>query len=92
MFCKSDIDEQLLAIHLPSVFSLILPPLCVVLSFVEKSNNENLNSTVSCTFYLDIDECESRPCQHNGTCVDGIDRFDCHCATGYNGTTCETSM
>ena len=42
--------------------------------------------------YTDIDECDSAPCQHNGTCVDGINLFDCHCAAGYNGSTCETGM
>ena len=28
----------------------------------------------------------------NGTCVNGINRFDCHlhCAAGYTGTICET--
>ena len=26
----------------------------------------------------------------NGTCVGGINRFACHCAAGYTGTTCET--
>ena len=42
--------------------------------------------------YTDIDECDSRPCQNDGTCEDGINLFYCNCTAGYNGTTCETGM
>ena len=39
----------------------------------------------------DIDECESGPCQNNGTCTDGTNLFSCQCMPGWNGTKCETS-
>ena len=34
----------------------------------------------------DYDECLSAPCQHNGTCKDGISSFTCACTEGFNGT------
>lgn len=39
---------------------------------------------------LDIDECEVRPCQNNGTCVDLINDYQCDCMDGFNGTNCTT--
>jgi len=40
----------------------------------------------------DIDECESDPCKHAGTCVDGIDSYTCTCIPGYTGHDCETNI
>ena len=41
-----------------------------------------------------ITECASRPCLNNGTCVDvavnHITTFNCQCADGFTGVTCET--
>lgn len=39
--------------------------------------------------YIDIDECASQPCQHQGTCLDGINQFSCLCSPGYTGKMCE---
>ena len=40
---------------------------------------------------LDINECESSPCQNSGTCVEnGIGMFTCECPAGYVGDMCET--
>ena len=42
-------------------------------------------------FFTDsIDECLSDPCFNNGTCIDDINRFNCTCDDGYNGTLCES--
>ena len=38
----------------------------------------------------EINECESSPCQHNGTCIDEINRYSCTCVPGYTGVNCET--
>ena len=39
---------------------------------------------------VDIDECESIPCQHNGTCINLIANFNCNCTTNYTGKFCES--
>nr|XP_024214483.1 protein crumbs [Halyomorpha halys] len=42
---------------------------------------------------IDVDECLSSPCQHGGTCTDGINRFTCSCGrTGYTGQMCEINI
>ena len=41
-------------------------------------------------YFLDIDECESSPCQNGGACEDGINSYTCSCAPGYTGNDCET--
>ncbi|KAL3858358.1 hypothetical protein ACJMK2_012951, partial [Sinanodonta woodiana] len=38
----------------------------------------------------DIDECASTPCQHGGSCVDGVNRYHCTCVAGFTGSNCET--
>ena len=38
---------------------------------------------------VDIDECDSNPCQNGGTCNDGINSYTCDCIPGFNGTNCE---
>lgn len=40
----------------------------------------------------DFDECESNPCQNNGTCVDSQNEFYCTCLPGYSGTFCENDL
>lgn len=37
-----------------------------------------------------IDDCASNPCTHGGTCVDGIQSYECVCAFGFIGTHCES--
>ena len=40
-------------------------------------------------FFLDIDDCESRPCQNGATCYDGIASRNCTCVRGFTGESCE---
>ena len=36
---------------------------------------------------------QATPCQHNGTCTDGINEYFCNCAdTGFEGLTCESNI
>nr|CAD7258850.1 unnamed protein product [Timema shepardi] len=42
---------------------------------------------------ININECLSNPCQHGGTCVDGINSYSCLCGrTGYTGRNCEINI
>ena len=43
-----------------------------------------------CIEYVDIDECDSNPCQNNATCNDGANGYTCTCPAGYTGPDCET--
>ena len=40
---------------------------------------------------VDIDECESNPCQHGGCCFDEVNKYACFCTSEYIGHECETS-
>ena len=46
----------------------------------------NINSIT----VADVNECNSIPCLHNGTCADLVNGFNCSCAGGYTGVLCET--
>ena len=35
-----------------------------------------------------MDECASSPCDHGGTCVDGINCYTCQCTNQWVGDTC----
>ena len=41
-----------------------------------------------CRGSTDVNECVSAPCEHGGTCVDGVGRYRCSCVAGYSGRTC----
>lgn len=42
---------------------------------------------------LNVDECQSFPCQNNGTCTDEINSYSCDCSnTGYRGPNCEENI
>ena len=40
--------------------------------------------------FLEVDECSNSPCENGGTCTDELNGYNCTCATGYEGTNCET--
>ncbi|KAK1883626.1 Protein crumbs like 1, partial [Dissostichus eleginoides] len=41
---------------------------------------------------VNIDECESEPCQNGGTCEDQINGYTCTCAQGFLGEHCEVDI
>jgi len=43
-----------------------------------------------CTKRADIDDCTPDPCLHGGTCVDGVNKYTCTCAPGYEDINCQT--
>ena len=42
-----------------------------------------------CSYFTDINECESNPCQFNGICTDHPDKYTCVCQAGRHGISCE---
>ena len=36
-----------------------------------------------------VNECDSAPCIHGGTCTDRLGGFDCGCPQDYSGRQCE---
>ena len=40
-------------------------------------------------FSLEINHCDSSPCQNNGTCSQEINSYSCECDDGWMGTNCE---
>ncbi len=55
-----------------------------------------LNTTVSdvpgSSCEVQIDECQSQPCLHGGSCHDHINGFSCTCLAGFQGERCETNI
>ena len=49
----------------------------------------SLQGKVVTVLFTEINECESSPCQHNGTCIDEVNRYSCVCIPGYTGVNCE---
>ena len=41
---------------------------------------------------VNIDECQSQPCQNGGQCQDLIAQYSCQCASGFTGSTCQTNI
>ncbi|TKS92960.1 Sushi, von [Collichthys lucidus] len=41
---------------------------------------------------IDIDECDSAPCQNGGLCRDGMGDFQCQCKPGFLGSRCELEI
>ncbi|TRY55232.1 hypothetical protein DNTS_032692 [Danionella cerebrum] len=38
---------------------------------------------------IDVDECQSNPCENGGSCIDKVDSFVCMCLPSYSGDRCE---
>ena len=39
-----------------------------------------------------MDECASSPCQHGGTCRDGVNGFECDCPRGFYDYICANEI
>ena len=40
---------------------------------------------------LDIDDCNTDPCNNGGTCEDNVNGYKCKCVDGFTGEHCQTS-
>lgn len=55
----------------------------------ESNLTRPLSLSLPLSLPLDIDDCQSNPCQNGGTCIDEINSFVCLCLPSYGGATCE---
>ena len=46
----------------------------------------------SLVFDKETDECNSNPCQNDGTCIDLLASYRCDCVPGYTGVHCERGI
>ena len=46
-------------------------------------------TSIVIVLFSDINECDTDPCENSGTCENTIGSFNCTCAAGYDGDTCE---
>lgn len=51
-----------------------------------KGNDKQLNVS---SLPADINDCASSPCKNGGTCIDGINSFQCFCPNGWEGSLCD---
>lgn len=54
-----------------------------------KSNDSKTLSLSSICVPADINDCASSPCKNGGTCIDGINSFQCFCPDGWEGSLCD---
>ena len=40
----------------------------------------------------DVNECETQPCQNDGTCEDQLGAYACDCVPGYTDIDCSTGQ
>lgn len=65
-----------------------LSTICIFYSKLKNRDKTKKNS-VKCLFFLDVDECENSPCEHNGTCINNQGSYTCACVEGWQGENCK---
>lgn len=41
---------------------------------------------------VNIDECQTAPCENNGTCIDQVNGYRCNCRQGFSDVNCSTNV
>lgn len=59
----------------------------------KKSFKRSFQSILGKRCEVNIDDCESSPCQNRAPCIDGLNNYTCDCLdTGYEGIHCEINI
>ncbi len=45
---------------------------------------------IMCVFFVEVDNCATKPCKNQGVCINAVNAFSCNCTEGYSGATCRT--
>ncbi|XP_070552541.1 uncharacterized protein [Ptychodera flava] len=62
---------------------------CLLCPGINTTIGEGMTSVNQC---IDVNECDSNPCQNDGTCTDMIDSYGCKCKDGFTDRNCETDI
>ena len=62
------------------------------MSINNMSGKDQLTSVCAFFSFSDVNDCAEGPCQHNGTCIDLLNDYNCTCAPGYKGKNCSEGI
>ena len=83
-------DMQTPTVKLVSHVQTVLHDICSIHYFVDIIFFGIYYVVFRICVVLDINECDSSPCQNGGSCGDEVNKFSCTCAVGFEGATCQT--
>ena len=65
-----------------SVYNLLVIAVTLFIKIVQSLFINMINLFLGLNCETNIDDCITRPCRNNGTCIDGINTFHCQCEPG----------
>lgn len=64
---------------------------CIEIRIIISCHFEVIAKVKTLCRVADINDCASSPCKNGGTCVDGLNSFQCFCQEGWEGRFCQIS-